>query len=150
VELHDQTTQLKLLNLFFRGALALISLGEAAALVTRPGPRVVERVVVVRETSATPVTASTSMDQLASVTILSRSPALPARTDAAASEPSWTISANYGRLHSLNARYGFEGLPDPPPLALQSEDLLSGSEAESGSGLLKSEFANRLNSGEPL
>jgi hypothetical protein len=87
-------------------SLALVALSEAAMLAVRREPRVVERVVIVREPAAQP----------APVVILSQAPS------ASSSEAghSWGSESESVQLHRNALQFGLDGLPEPPPLLTRS------------------------------
>jgi len=117
--------------------LAAVALGEAAALAYRPGPRVVERLVVVPAPAPAPAPAPGP----AAVVILHQAPARPA------AEASETASEG---LRRQILRLGVDGLPEPPPLAFQVPAGGVGMDSEPSGTLLRSEIAKLLNPGESL
>jgi hypothetical protein len=108
--------------------LALVSLGEAALLVTRadPEPRVVERVVYLPAPAPSPspigppeALASTAAEEPADpdpVVILHRSPPPDDRRGVADAKGPIGLSPAWLRRHDY--RLGIDALPDPPPLPL--------------------------------
>jgi hypothetical protein len=107
---------------------ALVSLGEAALLVTRadPEPRILERVIYLTVPSPSPspieppeVLASSSVEERLDpdpVVILHRSPRPDARRGVAdAREP---IGLSPAWLRRPEFRFGVDALPDPPPLPI--------------------------------
>jgi len=115
-------------------SLALISLGMAGALVSRPEPRVIERLVYVRE----------SPPEHDPVVILRQEPTPPATTP-----PVPRSFESYERLDRRLLRFGAEGLPEPPLLLSTEFTALDVTSEKSGS-LLRSEIAKLLKPGEPL
>lgn len=119
-------------------ALAGLLSGGVATWNLRP-PRVVERVVVVREAAPPPALAST-----------------PARDRPPAPMPSsesWTLDRNTmtesARLRRQLALYGVEGLPEPPPLVMRSRER-GDRGPESAGALLQREIDQILRTGDTL
>src|SRR5690606_37973940 len=100
--------------------------GEAAWLAVRVEPRVVERLVVIREPAPTPEEAGTPSpaieshpEGLAPVVILHRS-APGERHELVAGRP-WLSESSYLQLRGRVLRFGLDALPEPPPpLAMRS------------------------------
>lgn len=123
-------------------SLAVVAITEGAVLASRPAPRVVERVVIVKEKPALPA------EEGPPVVILSQAPP-PAPSRGA--EPSWpSESASLG-LRRQVLRFGVEGLPELPPLLTHSGDLSTPSVAlpESSAASRRLEYQDVLNSGDP-
>jgi hypothetical protein len=116
-------------------SLGLIALAEAFLLAYRPAPRVVERVVVVREPASSPVEAFPARAIAATVT-------------APASSPSDGVLAlgrtAYERLAEQVLRYGLDGLPARPATAW------TGSESQSAASrqTLEEELRRALELGD--
>jgi hypothetical protein len=114
-------------------ALAGAGLGSAATMALRP-PRVVERLVVVREPAPTP---ATSRPELAVTPAPVPSPApLPRSFDP-------VPDSGPARLRWLVARYGADALPEPPALA-------AGPRAGGDPSALRKEIDQLLNPGDTL
>ncbi len=99
--------------------LALALAGESWLLAVRPASRVVERLVVVREPSATPSTSSAAPQspQADAPLIPSSGGLLSDRTDDtsdAGLSTRWVTVADSHRLHGDAPRFGFDGPPEPP------------------------------------
>ncbi len=122
-------------------ALAIVAAGEGVLLATRPEPRVVERLVIVREPAASPIAGPEP------VVILRENPPIPS----ADLEPSWPMASDLLRLRRQVLRFGIDGLPDPPQLLSQSvEGARPPGEAPESSGLLRRyEYQKFLNPGGP-
>lgn len=91
--------------------LAIVAAGEGALLATRPEPRVVERLVIVREPAPPPAA------QPDPVVILRENPPIPSP----APEPSWPMASDALRLRRQVLLFGLDGLPEPPPLLTHSD-----------------------------
>ncbi len=124
-------------------SLAVVALGEAAALAYRPEPRVIERVVVLRE----PAPALSPSPVPSPVVILRQ--ATPAPPSAAPAEFSQAETESE-RLRRQVLQLGIDGLPEPPPFAFQSHAGAAGAKPEPSGVLLRSEIAKLLTPGEPL
>ncbi len=127
-------------------SLAAVALGEGIMLNNRPDPtsRVVERLVVVREPAPeSPPTPEPPPETptTAPVVILSQRPEPEHATWSL-----WPSSSRYDvALRRQVLRFGVEGLPEPPPLVMQSTD-----ERPASSGrMLQNEIESLLNPGEP-
>jgi hypothetical protein len=91
--------------------LAVVLASESLVLAVRPGPRVIERVVVVRESApdgSTSPASDTAVPQLA--------PAA-AKSDTRSSEPksleeTWLAASDYQRMQELVLRLGLDALPE--------------------------------------
>ncbi len=121
--------------------LAMVAAGEGMLLAHRPVPRVVERLVIVRE-PATP-TAS----QPDPVVILRENPPSPSPE----SEPSRPMASDALRLRRQVLRFGIDGLPEPPHLISQAAEGVGppGATSESNGLLRRSEYQKFLNPGGP-
>jgi hypothetical protein len=100
-------------------ALALALAGESWLLAVRPAPRVVERVVVIREPSGTPSTspAVPPSARADAPLVPSSDGLLSGRTDDptdAGLSTRWVTVADSHRLHGDAPRFGFDGPPGPP------------------------------------
>jgi hypothetical protein len=89
--------------------LALIVAGESALLADRPAPRVVERLIVVREPSVLPATDSAAARE--------DRPVPREETWGDPSEglapPRWETVADYHRRRDFVSRFGLDSLPEP-------------------------------------
>ncbi len=121
--------------------LAIVAVGEGLLLATRPEPRVVERLVVVRE-PATPPAAHPEP-----VVILRQNPPVPSSN----SEPSWPGASDSLRLRRQVLRFGIEGLPEPPPLLTHSDagGRTPGATSEFTGILRRRDYQQFLNPGGP-
>ena len=121
--------------------LAIVALSEGVLLATRPGPRVVDRLVIVRE----PPSPSASRPE--SVVILRENPPIPPSD----SGPSWPASSDSLRLRRQVLRFGLDGLPEPPPLLTHSGESPrpTGRDSESAGVLRRYEYPKFLNPGGP-
>ena len=113
-----------------------LSIGLAVALMSRPDPRVIERVVYVRESPSPP--------EPAPVVILSEVPPPPA-----AAFPVPGFLGRYERLDRRLSRFDAEALPEPP-LILSSNLTAFDPTSEASGTLLRSEIAKLLKPGESL
>ncbi len=117
-------------------SLALLALGEAWALAYRPAPGVVERIVVVHEIApAPPVLPAPESASVAAVTPPLIAP-LPSRFGP---PPDRAAGLRWQIL-----RFGLDGLPEPPPLALQTGPRPAGPESPSSGLRLRSEVLSDL------
>jgi hypothetical protein len=99
--------------------LALALAGESWLMAVRPAPRVVERLVVVREPSGTPSSGSVAAQFArpaaplvpASGRLLSDRPDGPSDADLSTR---WVTVADSHRLHGNAPRFGLDGPPKPP------------------------------------
>lgn len=110
--------------------LLLVSAVEGAFLATRPGPRVVERLIVIHEPAALPETQTLDA---------------PPESPAPRPLPSWPLTESpQGRLQRQILRYGLDGLSPSPigPAALGAADMTVG-------GLLRSELEALNHPGGP-
>jgi hypothetical protein len=121
--------------------LTIVAAGEGALLANRPEPRVVERLVIVREPPAPPA------DGPGPVVILRENPPIPSPD----SEPSWPMASDPLRLRRQVLRFGLDALPEPPHLlSLSVEgDRPSGTTSESPGMLRRNEYQKFLNPGGP-
>lgn len=103
-------------------SLAVVAAGQAIALSRPPGPKVVERVVVVREPSARPEQPE------APVVILSRRAEPETRGRPRFEDPA---GFSYLQLTRRVERFGLDGLPEPLPSARAGTDFASSLPAES-------------------
>ena len=132
-------------------SLAVVALSEAVLLSVRPEPRVVERLVVVREAApARDAGASRRIDGAggdSGVPAGNVSPEYEGHDFSAPerSESSWSVGTRYARLRREVLQFGLDALPEPPPLALQS----AGEVPRPSGELLRSEIDRLLNPGEP-
>jgi hypothetical protein len=120
--------------------LALVVVGESLLLARRPAPRVVERLVVVREPAPAP-----APTEPAPVVLLS--PATDSAPTVASS--SW-VPPDYRRLEDLVLRFGLDAFPEPArrlsePGALP--ELLEPNSASAGA-LRRIELEKLLNPGD--
>jgi hypothetical protein len=124
-------------------ALAGLFTGGVATWNLRP-PRVVERVVVVRE-AAPSATAST----LAATS----APDSPPAPSSSLSAETWAFDPNTMsesmRLRRQLALYGVEGLPEPPPLVMRARGRGDRS-PETAAALLRREMERMLKTGDML
>ncbi len=120
--------------------LAIVAAGEGVLLASRPEPRVVERLVIVRE-PATPQAA-----QPEPLVILRQNPPIPT-----SSEPSWPGESDSLRLRRQVLRFGLDGLPEPPHLLSQAVEgpRPPGVPSESPGLLRRYEYQKFLNLGGP-
>jgi hypothetical protein len=135
-------------------ALALVVAGETTLLVSRPGPRVVERLVVIREPS-TPAAAETRPVAAVPPT---RDPVVSSVFDAGRSAPSeailpgrWLTIADARRLQRRLLNPGLDGLTEPAGIAGPSGPTSGTPSRPASVGELRGlELDNLLNSGDPL
>jgi len=111
-----------------------LSIGLLGALVSRPEPHVVERVVYVRESPPEPVP----------VVILSQKPTPPET-----SSPAPRAWGSYERLDRRFLQFGAEGLPEPSLIVSSGVAAIDPASEKSGP-MLRSEIAKLLKPGEPL
>ena len=121
--------------------LAIVAAGEGVLLATRPEPRVVERLVIVREPAPPPAA------QPEPVVILRENPPNPSPD----SESSWPMASDALRLRRQVLRFGLDGLPEPPHLLSQSVESARppGATSESPGLLRRYEYQKFLNPGGP-
>jgi len=131
-------------------SLAVLALGEAAALSTRPSVRYVDRVAVVRE-PATP----TPPPAPAIIPEPEPEPERQLARDAAPETLRLPFLAltraetDYQKLRARVLRDGLDGLPEPPAYRAQPGGRPAGRAIESASALLRSEVDAILNPGDP-
>lgn len=99
--------------------LALALAGESWLLAIRPAPRVVERLVVVREPSEPPSSRSAApQSRWADAPLVPTSDGLlsdrPDDPSDAGLSTRWVTVADSHRLHGDAPRFGFDGPPEPP------------------------------------
>jgi hypothetical protein len=124
--------------------LAIVVALESVLLAVRPAPRVLERIVVVRE----PAPASTTtIPQPALATISSQ--ALP--NNDALSQPAWAEGSDYQRLLEQVVRFGLDALPERPPLLSRSDGESDSDDRsfEPAGALRRLELEKLLNPGGP-
>ena len=126
-------------------SLALVAIGEGGLLAHRPGPRIVDRVVVVREPAGTRLDDLPAPDEPAPVVILHQSPEPPRPRP----EPAWPGGSDMARLRRRVLQLGLDGLPESPPLAIRPATGDQTFRPDSAGDLLRSEIARLLNLGEP-
>ncbi len=121
--------------------LTIVAVGEGALLAIRPEPRVVERLVIVREPPAPPA------DGPGPVVILRENPPVPSPD----SEPSWPSASDPLRLRRQVLRFGLDALPEPPPLLTHSDvsNRASGATSEFTGILRRRDYQQFLNPGGP-
>jgi len=141
--------------------LAIALASESLVLAVRPAPRVVERIVVVREPAPappSPSTASTSSTGPASdAAIPSREPSpmtvlsQPSSSGELLSPPLWAGVSDHQRLQDLVLRFGLDALPERNPRLSRSSGQIDQDDApvESAGSLRRLELEKLLNPGGP-
>jgi len=137
-------------------ALALALAGESWLLAIRPAPRIVERLVVVREPSEAP-----SSRSVAPQSARANVPLVPTNDGLLSDRPDdpadaglstrWVTVADSHRRHGDAPRFGFDGPPEPPRRDENGGGVQSGSNGPSPASvgaLRRLELENWLNPGD--
>jgi len=124
-------------------SLAAVAAGQAIALSRPPAPKIVERVVMVREPTAEPE----RPDKPAPVVILSRRAEPEVRRPLSLGEPA---DFTYLQLNRRVERFGLDGLPEPLPSPLAGADIASAPPVESPPMLHHRLIDELANFGGPL